>query len=154
MEDRRTKTKEPRPKTEEPGPKVVLDTNVLIASAYQPRSASRRIVEASLRGELTLIVSPAVEREYELIVQRAVRSEAEIRRVGELLSRAERVEPAETPRVVPEDPDDDKFLAAALAGRAAAIVTNDRHLLELDPYRGIRIVRPVEFVASETGFEP
>ena len=40
-----------------------------------------------------------------------------------------------------EDADDDKFLAAALAGRAGWIVTNDRHLLKHDPYHDIRIVR-------------
>jgi predicted nucleic acid-binding protein len=47
---------------------------------------------------------------------------------------------------VPEDADDDKLVAAALAGAVDAIVTNDRHLLRLDPYGQLRILRPAEFV--------
>ncbi len=43
------------------------------------------------------------------------------------------------------DPDDDKFLELALASRAAAIVTGDPDLLELDPWRGIRIVKLADF---------
>jgi hypothetical protein len=35
---------------------VVLDTNVLVAAAYNPGSASRRIVEACLTGELAAVL--------------------------------------------------------------------------------------------------
>ena len=34
--------------------RVVLDTKVLVAAAYNPASASRRIVEACLDSELTV----------------------------------------------------------------------------------------------------
>ena len=44
-----------------------------------------------------------------------------------------------------EDPDDDKFLAAAVAGQAAAIVSNDEHLLAVHSYQGIDILRPRAF---------
>ena len=50
------------------------------------------------------------------------------------------------PRVVPDDPGDDKLLALALAAHADAVLTNDRHLLGLDPYGPVRILRPAEFV--------
>ena len=42
--------------------RVVLDTNVLVAAAYNPRSASRRVVEACLGGELTPVLSRARRR--------------------------------------------------------------------------------------------
>jgi predicted nucleic acid-binding protein len=50
------------------------------------------------------------------------------------------------PDRVCDDPDDDKFLACALAGKAKVIVSGDRHLLALSGYRGITIIRPAEFV--------
>ena len=47
---------------------------------------------------------------------------------------------------VPDDPEDDKLIAAALGGNAGVIITNDHHLLDLDPYGQIRILRPADFV--------
>ena len=45
-----------------------------------------------------------------------------------------------------EDPDDDKYIAAALEGRAGVIVTGDRGLLALKEPQGIPIVTPREFL--------
>jgi len=120
--------------------RIVLDTNVLVAAAYAAVSASRRIVDACIDGQLTAVASAAVKREYEFILGRAVRKPGYQDRLAVLLQRLELAKPVETPRIVPEDPDDDKFLAAAVAGNAEWLITNDRHLLELDPYREIRIV--------------
>ena len=129
-------------------PRVVLDTNVLVAAAYAPASASRAIVEACLDGELEAIVSAETLREHQYILGRAVRSGAYERRLEQFLSSGTLVVPERTPRHVPDDAEDDKFLAAALAGRAGWIVTNDHHLLDRDPYWEIRIVRPGEFAAA------
>jgi putative PIN family toxin of toxin-antitoxin system len=126
--------------------RVVLDTNVLVASAYNPASASRRTVDACRAGQLTMVVSPSVEQEYEYILPRAIRNRDELERTFELIGNAERVVPASVPRVVEDDATDDKFLAAAVAGRADAIVTNDRRVLDVHPYRGIDIVRPAGFI--------
>jgi predicted nucleic acid-binding protein len=91
-------------------------------------------------------MSPALQRGYQYIVSRAVRGRDFGGLFRSFLEKAEVVEPVETPRVVPEDPNDDKLVAAALAGFADAIVTNDHHLLRLDPYGQLRVVRPAEFV--------
>jgi putative PIN family toxin of toxin-antitoxin system len=120
--------------------RIVLDTNVLVAAAYAENSASRQIVEACLRGDLVAVASLAVKDEYQFILARAVRKPDYEPRLAELLEGMEMVQPDQSPRVVLEDAADDKFLAAALAGRAEWIVTNDRHLLALDPYDYVRIV--------------
>jgi len=44
------------------------------------------------------------------------------------------------------DPEDDKFLAAALEARAAYIVSGDKHLLALKAYKGVRIITPAQFL--------
>jgi putative PIN family toxin of toxin-antitoxin system len=123
--------------------RVVLDTNVLVAAAYDPASASRRVVEACLTGELTAVVSPALRREYESVLARAARGQPYRERIHRLVDGAEIVEPAETPGVVADDPDDDKLVAAALAA-GAALVTNDAHLLAIAGHEGLKVVRPAD----------
>jgi predicted nucleic acid-binding protein len=60
-----------------------------------------------------------------------------------LLDGAEVVEPARTPPVVPDDPGDDKLVAAALAA-GAALVSNDGHLLALAGHKRLEVVRPAD----------
>jgi predicted nucleic acid-binding protein len=69
-------------------------------------------------------------------------------RYEQLLGRAFFVDLTVFPRVVVDDPSDDLLVATALAGRARVVITNDRHLLDLGDYQGIRITRPGEFTAS------
>ena len=45
------------------------------------------------------------------------------------------------------DPNDDKILELATNGDANYIVTGDDDLLVMNPFRGIEIVRPAEFLA-------
>ena len=54
-----------------------------------------------------------------------------------------RPRPAQAPRVVPDDPEDDKLVAAALAA-GAALVSNDAHLLALAGHAGLEVVRPAD----------
>ena len=69
---------------------------------------------------------------------------------SELESTAEVVTPARVPRVV-RDPDDDQVLAAAVEGRAEAIVTGDRDLLDLGSHAGIQILAPARFAETLGG---
>jgi predicted nucleic acid-binding protein len=61
-----------------------------------------------------------------------------------------RVEPNEAIREC-RDPKDDKYLALAAAGRADVIVSGDaRHLLSMNPWRGIAVLSPRDFLAAPT----
>jgi predicted nucleic acid-binding protein len=58
-----------------------------------------------------------------------------------------KVEPAE--RITDcRDAKDNKYLELALGAGASIIVSSDEDLLDLDPWRGIRIMRPVDYVRS------
>ena len=47
---------------------------------------------------------------------------------------------------VSDDPDDDKYIAAAVEGRAGFVVTGDPDLLGVKEHEGIRIVSPRAFL--------
>jgi putative PIN family toxin of toxin-antitoxin system len=47
------------------------------------------------------------------------------------------------------DPKDDPFLEVAVNGSADLVVTGDRDLLALHPFRGIDIVQPAVYLARE-----
>ena len=57
------------------------------------------------------------------------------------------VEPAEVPRVVSGDADDDHVIAAAAGGQADAIISGDKHLLTIGSHEGIAIVGVQEGLA-------
>jgi len=126
--------------------RVVIDTNILVGGAYAPASASRQLLDACLRGELVAVLSPPLRKEYKHILVRAVRVRGYDQALRQFLEIAEVVEPAPVTSMVPGDPDDDKLVAAALGSNAGHIITNDHHLLDLDPVAGVRILLPVAFI--------
>jgi len=56
------------------------------------------------------------------------------------------VEPDTQVQVVKNDPSDDKFIEAGIAGKADFIVSQDKHLLKIKSYRGVNILNPEEFL--------
>lgn len=50
------------------------------------------------------------------------------------------------PKPVCDDPDDDKFLACAIAGKCKLIVSGDKHLLKVNGFKGIDIIKPRDFI--------
>ena len=124
--------------------RVVLDTNVLVAAARASRSASRQIVNACLEGRVGAVVSCALQREYDLILGRALRGTSYLKQLSRLIEMSQRVEPKSVPRVVPDDPDDDKLVALAIAAKVDALVTSDKHLKSLGLAGNILILSPGE----------
>ncbi len=57
-----------------------------------------------------------------------------------------KVTPKENVEVIREDPEDNKFLDCAVAGKADYIVSGDQHLLELNEHEGIKIVTASELL--------
>jgi predicted nucleic acid-binding protein len=133
-------------------PRVVVDTNVLVAAAYNPGSASAWVVGACLDGRLVAVVSPALLGEYARILPRAVRGAERAGRVARFLdgTAVTLVEPtgAETERVVADDSADDALFAAAVAGRARAVVSNDVPVQAVGSHRGVAVLRPSECLAT------
>ena len=71
----------------------------------------------------------------------------DIRSIFELLTiKAEMVSASTLPDQICEDPDDDKFLACAIASGAKHVVSGDKHLLKVTGYQSIEILTPRKFV--------
>lgn len=99
-----------------------------------------------------MVVSPAIADEYldvldrpELVRKYRTVATRDIDTVLGRLATAIVVEPTATPAVC-RDPADDKFLAAAIAGSAAFIATEDLDLLDIGAYEGSRIVTAATFL--------
>lgn len=130
--------------------KVVLDTNVLIDGIKDENSAAWRIVEKIFSEQIILCVSRPLRREYETILHREISDENYRQRIYKLFDVAEEVYINNIQRIVPDDPEDDKVIATALSVSADALISEDRHLLDLDPYGDLRIMRPTEFLNRNT----
>lgn len=63
-----------------------------------------------------------------------------------LLTGSEFVMPRVTVNAIPEDPDDNKFLACAVEGDADYIVSEDHDLRRLEKYDSIDVLRKYEFL--------
>ena len=129
--------------------KAVLDTNVLISSVIAT-GVPHDVVVKGLRGEYRIIVSIATLTEFrETLLKYPDRfgmDEDEVQEEVETIRYfAEFVEPDNDLSAVEVDPDDDKFLEAAVAGNVDYVVSGDRHLLDLGSFRHIEIVTPRTF---------
>ena len=128
--------------------KIVLDTNVFVSGVFF-RGPPAQILEAWRDGRLLPAVSASILEEYRRVgVVLSDRYEGvDVEPLLTLLAiHSELVDAPDLPEPVCEDPDDDKFLACALASGATIIVSGDRHLLRLSGWGGIQILTPRQFV--------
>jgi putative PIN family toxin of toxin-antitoxin system len=129
--------------------RAVLDTNVLISGVI----ATGVPHELLLRGfdhEYQIVVSVKTLTEFRDTLlkcpDRFQMSESEVQQEVETIRYfAEFVDPEEKITAVEPDPDDDKFLEAAVAGDVDYLVSGDSHLLDIESFRGIDIVEPRTF---------
>jgi putative PIN family toxin of toxin-antitoxin system len=137
-------------------PRFVLDTNVLVDALCFVRSFGRRAFDAiRTRGDIVYSIptlAELVDVIYRPRLQRYIREEERRRFLVLFRQQAILIEPKVEIRVC-RDPKDDKFLELAVAASAEAILTRDRALLDLDPFRGIRLMEPQAFV-GHAGDDP
>jgi len=131
--------------------RVVVDTNVFVSSFFggQPKA----IIDLWKDGKVTLCLTNAIIDEYiDVLTRMGLGDTPEL---GELLSlfRAGHncLFTVQTPSLaVSDDPDDDKFIEAAVAFDAAVIVSGDKHLKKIRKYAGIAIASPRDFLERHT----
>jgi putative PIN family toxin of toxin-antitoxin system len=133
--------------------RVVLDTNVFVSAVFFS-GPPHQILKAWRDGKIQLVVSPEILEEYQRVGEIIAKQfpKVDLSPIIDLLAvEAKLVLPPSLPEPVCADPDDDKFLASALASKTKFVITGDNHLLNVSGYRGIKIVRLRKFVDEYLG---
>jgi len=126
---------------------VVIDTNILIAATEDLMNAAREVINLVVRGEIKAFASRSILDENRSLLQQrvvaaAVRSELQgyfmkvalVRQVRNVM-----------PRLC-EDPEDEKFVQCVRAVQPEYLITQDRHLRDLENIGATVVVTPQEFL--------
>jgi putative PIN family toxin of toxin-antitoxin system len=135
--------------------RVVLDTNVVVSGAFFG-GPPRAVLDAWLDGRLHVVTTPMILDEYLRVCDRLRASypHADYQpMLAQLAAQGTLVPDSEEDSGITADPDDDKFMRCAHAS-GAIVVSGDRHLLNADGWRGVRVLTPHGLLVSlsEEGF--
>ena len=131
--------------------RVVVDTNVWVSRLLLSGSVAALALDKAL-GSSEVMVSESLVAELANVLSRekfdryvSVQDREEfLRRVPKVAT----VAPVLTEVEVCRDPDDNQVLALALDSGSDYIITGDRNLLVLHPWRGVKIVPPHTFLET------
>ena len=131
--------------------RAVVDTNTVISAALLSRSVPRQALDILLENCIILTSAETWQELVEVIYRpkfdKYLIDTDRITFLAGFLKTIELVEILETIQAC-RDPRDNKFLEVAVAGKAGMIITGDRDLLELDPFRDVRIITPKSFLEN------
>ena len=122
--------------------RVVLDTNVLV-SAVISNGKPRELLRKGIDNQFSIVTSDSILKELATMLRRPKfkTSEDEIHRIILAIIGSSEVTNVKSKfEAVKEDPKDDMVVNTAYDGRADIIVTGDKHLLEMENFRGIKII--------------
>lgn len=129
--------------------RVVFDSNVLVSALLFSDSIPGRAFFGALDLG-TVLVSRTLMEELSRVLRRGrfdryVTRKERDQFLESLIRESELIEITERIRAC-SDPDDDWVLELAVSGNAGYIVTGDSDLLVLNPFRGVEILSPAEFL--------
>jgi putative PIN family toxin of toxin-antitoxin system len=131
-----------------PEDRFVFDTNVLVSALAFPGSTPCKAFDLAiaqrpiLASEQTSELHRALRRPR--LARYFTRSEQDAF-LARLVGQITLVEVIERLSIC-RDPNDDRFLELTATGGASHLITGDRDLLALDPFRGTRIMRPAAWL--------
>ena len=138
--------------------RVVLDTNQLVSALLNPEGPAFEVLKASgLIGEqkYELVVSDEILSEFRRVlsyprIQKLHKwSKEKIEIFITLLKELAHLEESHSgQKIVPDDPDDDKFFHIAIQSGAQYIVSRDAHLLSIKEFGNIRVLKPEVFLTA------
>jgi len=129
--------------------RVVLDTNVVISGLFW-KGNPHRLLMACKERKLKMVTSVDLLEELKTVLLREKKFGLNEKKVKEIITAiaqvSEIVVPKERLSVIKEHLSDNRVLECAKEGNAQYIISGDKHLLSLEEYKGIKIVKPTEAV--------
>ena len=129
--------------------KVVVDTNVLV-SAFLFGGKPGKLILLWQRGTIRPLASKEIIEEYLRVLTypkfKLAEEDINFLLYQEILPYFEVIDVKSGTRIIKNDPEDDKFIRCALAGKARCIISGDRHLLALKAYQKVKILTPSDFL--------
>jgi len=133
--------------------KIVIDTNVFVSATITEKGKPAQILKVWREKKLEVIISPEILKEIGQVVFRhkikkiSFWTEKERYQFIEDLARICILTPGSLQlKQAVKHTQDQKFLVAAIEGKADYIVSGDRHLRDLGAYKGTKIVSANEFL--------
>ena len=129
----------------------VFDTNSLVSAALIITSVNAQALNRALEtGRLAISATTFNELAEVLYRPKFDKYLTNERRVGimDRLEQDAKVFTVEEYLTDCRDPKDNKFLELAVASKATCIITGDKDLLTLHPFRGIPIITATEFLSQ------
>jgi putative PIN family toxin of toxin-antitoxin system len=130
--------------------RLVLDSNVLVA-AFVARGVCAELLEHAVRVHEPATSAFILEEVHRSLLEKVRVSASQADQAVKLLrTRFESLGPVTIEEGACRDSDDLPVLGTAVAARCDVLVTGDKDLLELETWRGIRIVSPRDFWKLES----
>lgn len=129
--------------------RAVIDTNLIVSYLLTQSATLSRLIDHWEQGHFVYVISPALLRELREVVYRP-RLRQHMRLDPGILLEVIEVDAEIIPgdlvlSGVCRDPRDDPFIACAVEGQAAYLVTGDHDLLDLGAYEGVTMIRAYDF---------
>lgn len=130
--------------------KVVFDTNIFISALALPGGQADLAMARIIGNVDELVVSKAIIDELLGVLARKFSKDAnELARMAVFLTDLAVVARPRKKLHVLDDEPDNRILECAIAGNADAIVTGDSAMLELESFRGIRLLSLRDYLDLE-----
>ena len=126
--------------------KVVLDTNLFVASYWNEKSSPRKIIQLAQFGELKVIWSKDLLEEVEFILKRINVSGEYFKSILSIYTLENQVFPKNQINIV-SDYSDNRLLEASEEGNADFLITSDRELLKVGRFGETKIIKPSDFLS-------
>lgn len=129
--------------------RAVFDTSVVVSAVLLPRSTPRQALDwVQEHGKILISAATVDELNGVLRRPRFDKYLSEAQRLEFLAALIREAELVDITEVVVEcrDPQDNKFLELAVNGKATCIISGDKDLLALHPFRGIPVIAPQAFL--------
>lgn len=136
--------------------KIVVDTNVIFSGIFF-KGVPSKIIENIFLKKYQIVLSKEIVDEYIKVIERYCKKKkvpdftVPLEIIDLLISHSIFIDSSAVITPYCADPDDIKFLEAAMASKAKYLISGDKHLLNVGEYPGGLVLRPQDFISLTTG---